>query len=166
MYVRDAHGNRGMRDGEPYVYTLYTIYTCTHYRMSFNLLLLYYYLLILMSYAIPPYHHTIVPGDEIRRAPEASRYIHYIYTIHVYATISMPYAIYSYTHILKYPYTYIHTCRSHAALLLLLLRGTQGRTGKCHVIELHKMRLFIYIPWTKSGLLTLFTYTPTGLFAI
>jgi hypothetical protein len=27
------------------------------------------------------------------------------------------------------------------------------------------MRLFIYIPWTKSGLLTLFTYTLTGLFA-
>jgi hypothetical protein len=26
------------------------------------------------------------------------------------------------------------------------------------VIELHKMRLFIYIPLTKSGLLTLFTY--------
>jgi hypothetical protein len=35
--------------------------------------------------------------------------------------------------------------------------------GRCHVIEL---RLFIYIPWTKSGLLTLFTYTLTGLFAI
>jgi hypothetical protein len=33
------------------------------------------------------------------------------------------------------------------------------------VSELHKMRLFIYIPWTKSGLLTLFTYTRTGLFA-
>jgi hypothetical protein len=26
------------------------------------------------------------------------------------------------------------------------------------VIELHKRRLFIYIPWTKSGLLTSFTY--------
>jgi hypothetical protein len=32
------------------------------------------------------------------------------------------------------------------------------------VSELDKMRLFIYIPWTKSGLLTLFTYTLTGLF--
>jgi hypothetical protein len=30
--------------------------------------------------------------------------------------------------------------------------------GRCHVIESHKMRLFIYIPLTKSGLLTLFTY--------
>jgi hypothetical protein len=27
------------------------------------------------------------------------------------------------------------------------------------------MRIFIYIPWTKSGILTLFTYTRTGLFA-
>jgi hypothetical protein len=36
--------------------------------------------------------------------------------------------------------------------------------GKCHVIELHKMLLFIYIPCTKYGLLTLFTYTLTGLF--
>jgi hypothetical protein len=34
------------------------------------------------------------------------------------------------------------------------------------VIELHKRRLFIYIPWTKSGLLTLFTATRTGLFTI
>jgi hypothetical protein len=33
------------------------------------------------------------------------------------------------------------------------------------VIELHKRRLFIYIPWTKSGFLTLFTYSLTGLFA-
>jgi hypothetical protein len=33
------------------------------------------------------------------------------------------------------------------------------------VSELHKICLFIYIPWTKSGLLTLFTYTLTGLFA-
>jgi hypothetical protein len=38
-------------------------------------------------------------------------------------------------------------------------------TGRCHVIELDKMRLFIYIPWTKSEFLTLFTYTLTGLFA-
>jgi hypothetical protein len=34
------------------------------------------------------------------------------------------------------------------------------------VIELHKRRLFIYIPWTKYGLLTLFTYTRTGLLSI
>jgi hypothetical protein len=27
-------------------------------------------------------------------------------------------------------------------------------SGGCHVIELHKIRLFIYIPWSKSGLLT------------
>jgi hypothetical protein len=27
------------------------------------------------------------------------------------------------------------------------------------------MRLFIYIPWTKSGFLTFFTYTLNGLFA-
>ncbi|KAJ1442867.1 hypothetical protein B484DRAFT_49173 [Ochromonadaceae sp. CCMP2298] len=32
------------------------------------------------------------------------------------------------------------------------------------VIELHKIRLFI-VSWTKSGLLTLFTYPWTGLFA-
>jgi hypothetical protein len=38
--------------------------------------------------------------------------------------------------------------------------------GRCHVIELDKIRLFIYIPWTKYGLLTLFTYTLTGLFTI
>jgi hypothetical protein len=37
--------------------------------------------------------------------------------------------------------------------------------GRCHVIELDKRRHFIYNPWTKSGLLTLFTYAPTGLFA-
>jgi hypothetical protein len=33
------------------------------------------------------------------------------------------------------------------------------------VSELHKIRLFTYIPWTKYGLLTLFTATRTGLFA-
>jgi sphinganine-1-phosphate aldolase len=38
--------------------------------------------------------------------------------------------------------------------------------GRCHVIELDKILLFFYIPWTKSGLLTLLTYTWTGLFAI
>jgi exportin-1 len=32
-------------------------------------------------------------------------------------------------------------------------------------VRVHPRRLFIYIPWTKSGLLTLFTYTLTGLFA-
>jgi hypothetical protein len=34
------------------------------------------------------------------------------------------------------------------------------------VIELHKICLFVYIPWTKSGILTLFSYTLTGLFSI
>jgi hypothetical protein len=45
-------------------------------------------------------------------------------------------------------------------------RMLEDRTnpGRCHVIELHKMSLFIYIPWTKYGLLTLFIYTLTGLF--
>jgi hypothetical protein len=38
------------------------------------------------------------------------------------------------------------------------------RPGRCHVIELDKSRIFIYIPWTKSGFLTFFTYTLTGLF--
>jgi hypothetical protein len=33
------------------------------------------------------------------------------------------------------------------------------------VSELDKRRLFIYSPWNKYGLLTLFTYTRTGLFA-
>jgi hypothetical protein len=28
------------------------------------------------------------------------------------------------------------------------------RAGRCHVIELHKIRLFIYMPRTKSGLLS------------
>jgi hypothetical protein len=40
----------------------------------------------------------------------------------------------------------------------------EGAAGRCHmpyviVMELHKMCLFIYSPWTKSGLLTLITYT-------
>jgi hypothetical protein len=33
------------------------------------------------------------------------------------------------------------------------------------VSELDKCRIFIYIPWTKSGLFTLNTHTLTGLFA-
>jgi hypothetical protein len=39
-------------------------------------------------------------------------------------------------------------------------------SGAVQVSELHKIPLFIYIPWTKSGFLTYagFTYTLTGLF--
>jgi hypothetical protein len=59
----------------------------------------------------------------------------------------------------------IHVTRPREGLLILL----RPLTGRCHVIELDKRRLFIYSPWTKSGLLLiyspLFTYTLTGLFA-
>jgi hypothetical protein len=46
----------------------------------------------------------------------------------------------------------------------LATEAAAAKVGGKQVSELHKMRLFIYIPWTKYGLLTLFTYTLTGLF--
>jgi hypothetical protein len=56
--------------------------------------------------------------------------------------------------------------RGPSTVTLPQTSSKKGDPGRCHVIELDKIRIFIYIPWTKSGLLTLFTYTRTGLFTI